>query len=168
MSVQRSLAALAVLAALSACATSTQQTAPPKAQIASSGVWTFSFDAASGVAAARLRGADGANLVDVSCKAPGGAVTVTDWTWSKATVKEAVPVEFTIGSGKAAPIGRIAPAADGRVALQFATPSTDRVFRALTPNAPVTDATATRVHVWAGGAATRINDVVNSCRATGS
>jgi hypothetical protein len=49
-----------------------------------------------------------------------------------------------------------------------ATPSSDKVFRALTPTAPVSDSTPTRTHVWAAGAASKINDVLNSCRATGS
>lgn len=168
MKILRTLATAAIAAALAACATTTETPTPPKAQVLSSGSWAFTFDAGAGMARAVLSGADGSKLVEVACKAPNGTVDVTDWTWSKAAAKEAVPVEFAIGSGKAGPIGRVAPAADGRNALQFSTPSNDKVFRALTPNAPVSDSTPTRTHVWAAGAATRINDVVNSCRAMGS
>jgi len=168
MKTLRIFAALAAAATLAACATTTETPTPPKAQVSSAGSWAYTFDAGSGLARATLSGADGAKLVEVACKAPNGDMAVTDWTWSKASVKEAVPVEFAIGSGKAAPVGRIASAADGRVALQFATPSSDKVFRALTPTAPVSDSTPTRTHVWAAGAATKINDVLNSCRATGS
>jgi hypothetical protein len=164
----RILAATAALATLAACATTETTPTPPKAQITSAGSWAFTFDAGSGLARTVLSGADGSKLVEVACKSPNGAVDVTDWTWSKASAKDAVPVEFAIGSGKAAPVGRIAPAADGRNALLFSTPSNDRVFRALTPTAPVSTSTPTRTHVWAAGSATRINDVVNSCRAQGS
>lgn len=168
MKLIRTFAAAAALAAVAACATTTETPTPPKASVASAGSWAYAFDAGSGIARATLSGGDGAKLVEVACQAPNGAVAVTDWTWSRASVKEAVPVEFTIGSGKAAPIGRIAPAVDGRTALQFSTPSSDKVFRSLTPVAAVSTATATRVHTWAAGAGTRINDVLNSCRATGS
>lgn len=165
----RLLVAVVAAAALAACASTDKASdAPPKASVSSSGSWAFAFDAGSGVASATLVGAEGAALVRLSCKAPNGEVQVADYTWGKAKVAEAVPVEFAIGSAKTGPVGRIAPATDGRVALQFATPSNDKVFRALTPNAAVSASTPTRTHAWAAGAATRINDMLNSCRATGS
>jgi hypothetical protein len=47
-------------------------------------------------------------------------------------------------------------------------PSRDPMWNALTPSASVKTVASGYTHVWAPEAASRINDVLNSCRALGS
>jgi len=47
-------------------------------------------------------------------------------------------------------------------------PSRDPMWEALTPSAEVKMVAGGYTHIWAAEAASRINDVLNSCRAQGS
>ncbi|MFZ4068974.1 MAG: lipoprotein [Caulobacterales bacterium] len=163
------LAAVAAVA-LAGCASSPPPApeAPPRAGVQSAGTWAFSFDPGPGLASATLTGADGKLLVRMSCQAPRGDLQVNDWTFERAAANPAVSVRFGVGAGVYPTSGAIGADGGGRNGLSFSVPSRDPVFRGLNPTASVTIATPTRTHTLAPGAAVRLNDVLNSCRATGS
>lgn len=156
------LAVAGAALALAGCASTPAAAPAPAGPQTSAGTWSFGFDAGPGIANADLKGADGALLARLSCQAPKGPFVVTDWT--NAAEGRA---SFAIGDAAAAAMAVVEPV-EGRPAAKVAIPVADSVFRALTPAAPVALTINGRTHVLASGAASRVNDVLNSCRATGS
>jgi hypothetical protein len=166
---RRFVLAACVAVALAGCASPPKSDpTPPQAHLQSAGTWAFSFDPGPGLAAATLTGADGKLLVRMSCQAPRGDLQVNDWTWERAQPNPGLAVRFGVGAQNYATSGAIGPDGAGRNGLSFTVPGRDPVFRGLNPTAAVTIATPTRTHTLAPGAAVRLNDVLNSCRATGS
>lgn len=167
---RRFVVAAVAAVALAGCASAPppRQDGPPRAGVQSAGTWAFSFDPGPGLASATLTGADGKLLVRMSCQAPRGDLQVNDWTFDRAQPNPSVSVRFGVGAGGYQTSGAIAADGGGRMGLSFSVPSADPVFRGLNPTASVTIATPTRTHTLAPGAAVRLNDVLNSCRATGS
>jgi hypothetical protein len=151
---------------LAACASKPPPAAPARAWI-SSGTWAFAFDAGPGIASATLAGADGRPVLRVLCTAPRGDLMITDWTFSLARQGDTSATLTVAAAAKTGP-GRIAGDGAGRQVLTFAINPRDPVFQALTPEAPIRTQAAGYTHTWAPGAASRINDVINSCRTLGS
>ncbi|KAF0179523.1 MAG: hypothetical protein IV086_16760 [Hyphomonadaceae bacterium] len=167
---RRFLAATALAAVaigLAACATPTTAPTLPPSSVTSAGVWAYSFDAGPGIATAILTGADGRTLVRLQCQAPRGDLIVTDWTFSRVRQGE-VATTVTVGSATKSFPARVAGDGAGRQALAFTLPTRDPLWNALTPAATVKTEGGGFTHVWAAESASRINDVLNSCRALGS
>lgn len=167
---RRSFAAAALAAVaigLAACATPTPMETAPPSSVASAGVWAYSFDAGPGIAAAVLTGADGRPLVRMQCQAPRGDLIVTDWTFSRTRQGE-VQATVSVGTASKTIAARVAGDGAGRQALAFALPTRDPLWDALTPSVTVKTDAGGFTHVWAAEAASRINDVLNSCRNQGS
>lgn len=153
--------------ALAACAGTPPPAGPQAPAVTSAGTWTYAFDAGPGLASATLSGADGRPALRVLCQAPRGDLMVTDWTFSRVRQGE-TQATVTVGqAGKTVP-GLIAGDGAGRQVLTFALPPQDPLFAAMTPSSPVKTAAAGYTHTWAPGAASRLNDVINSCRTIGS
>lgn len=163
---RRRVLAVAASLALSACA-SGQTTSLPPSSAASSGVWAYAFDAGPGIATATLTGADGRPLVQLSCQAPRGDLVVTDWMFSRVRQGD-VSATVSVGSASKTVSGRVAGDGAGRQALKLSLPSRDPMWNALTPSAPVKTVAGGFTHTWAAESASRINDVLNSCRSLGS
>jgi len=161
------VAGVALVLAVSACATSPEPPQPPPKSVTSAGTWTYAFDAGPGLASATLSAADGLPIVRFACKAPDGALLVQDWTFSRAR-QNGYPATFTLGARSASFAGIVSGDGAGRQALSFQVPAHDAVFADLTPSSPVSTAAAGFTHVWAPGAASRLNDVLNSCHTAGS
>jgi len=159
------LAAAATLA-LTACASSGETVTAPPTNTTSSGVWAYAFDAGPGVATATLTGSDGKPLVKLTCQAPRGDLQVQDWTFTRGQGDTQAMFSLA-GQSKTVP-ARIAGDGAGRIALTMTLPARDPMWNALTPSAPVRTTSGGFTHVWAPEAASRINDVLNSCRALGS
>lgn len=161
------LAAVAALG-LAACAGAPKETvAAPPTSASSAGVWAYSFDAGPGIATAILTGADNQPLVKLSCQSPNGNLVVTDWTFSRVRQGDA-PTTFSVGAQIKQMTARIAGDGAGRQALTISLPSRDPMWNALTPSAPVKTTALGFTHNWAPESASRINDVLNSCRSIGS
>jgi len=160
------IAALALVFILSACASS-PGTAPPSSVVTSTGTWTFAFDAGPGIASATLSGADGKPDLRVTCEAPRGDLMVTDWTFTRARHGDTQATVSVGGASKTVP-ARVGGDGAGRQALTFSLPPRDPLFQTLVPSAPVRTSAAGYTHNWAAGAASRLNDVINSCRTLGS
>ena len=75
---------------------------------------------------------------------------------------------MTVGSGSKGFPARVAGDGAGRQALTFALPTRDPLWNTLTPAATVQTEGGGFTHVWAAESASRINDVLNSCRNLGS
>jgi hypothetical protein len=159
------LSAVAVLA-LAACASAPAPT-PAARDYASSGTWVFAFDAGPGIASATLANAAGETQLRITCVAPHGDLTVTDWTFSRARQGD-VEAVVSVGAAQQAVSARISGDGAGRQALMYAVPPQDPVFAALTPASVINTAAAGYTHAWAAGAASRLNDVINACRQLGS
>ncbi|MDX2233103.1 MAG: hypothetical protein NW200_01275 [Hyphomonadaceae bacterium] len=164
---RRLLAAAAALAALAACASGADRATTPSSDVTSTGTWAYAFDAGPGIASATLSGADGRPALRVTCTAPRGDLMVTDWLFSRARQGDA-EATVTVGAVSKSVPGRIAGDGAGRQALTFALPPRDPMFAAMTPSSSVKTSAAGYTHTWAPGAATRLNDVINSCRTLGS
>lgn len=158
----------AVALGLTACATPAPSapTLPP-ASINSAGVWAYSFDAGPGIATAILTGADGHMLVRLQCQAPQGDLIVTDWTFSRVRQGD-VAVKVSIDAATKSFTARVAGDGAGRQALAFTLPTRDPLWNMLTPASTVKTEGGGFTHVWAAESASRINDVLNSCRNQGS
>lgn len=163
----RRLVLAAAVLALPACASGPEPIAPPPKDITSAGTWTFAFDAGPGIASATLSGADGRPALRVTCQAPRGDLMVTDWTFSRARQGDA-PATVSVGAAQKTVPGRVAGDGAGRQALTFALPPLDPLFAGIAPASPVRTAAGGYSHTWAPGAASRLNDVINSCRTLGS
>jgi hypothetical protein len=157
---------LAAALLLSACA-SGQTTAAPPMSVTSAGVWAYAFDAGPGIASATLTGADGRLVLRLTCQAPRGDLEVTDWAFSRTRQGDVSATVSVAGQPKTV-AGRVAGDGAGRQALTLTLPARDPMWNALTPSAPVRTEAAGFTHVWAPEAASRINDVLNSCRSLGS
>jgi hypothetical protein len=164
---RRLVFAAAAALSLAACASKPAPDAPPSPLTTSAGTWTYAFDAGPGLASATLSGPDGQPALRVTCEAPRGDLIVTDWTFSRARQGDVQATVSVGGASKPVP-ARIAGDGAGRIALMTTLPPRDPLFAALTPNAPVKTVAAGYTHIWAAGAASRINDVINSCRTLGS
>lgn len=163
----RRLLLAATVFALAACASAPAVEAPASPVTTSVGTWTYAFDAGPGLASATLSGADGQPIVRVNCTAPRGDLMITDWTFSRARQGDA-QATFSVGGGSKTVPARIAGDGAGRQALTASLPPRDPLFAGLVPSSPVKTAAAGYTHTWAAGAASRINDVINSCRTLGS
>ena len=164
---RRSLfAAVAVSLAVSACASAPEPSAPSPVTT-SAGTWTYAFDAGPGIASALLSGPDGRAQLRVTCQAPSGDLMVTDWTFSRLRQGD-VQATVSVGSASKTVTARAEGDGAGRQALMLALPPRDPLFAALTPSAAITTVAGAYTHHWAPGAASRINDVINSCRTIGS
>jgi len=165
---RRLLLAAAAACSLAACAgTPTETVAPPPTSAASAGVWAYAFDAGPGIATAVLTGADNQPLVKLACQSPNGDLVVTDWTFSRVRQGDA-PTTFAVGAQSKQVTARIAGDGAGRQALVMTLPSRDPMWNALSPSARVTTTALGFTHNWAPESASRINDVLNSCRSLGS
>lgn len=162
---RRTLLAAATLA-LAACASGQTTTTAPATSTTSSGVWAYSFDAGPGIATATLAGGDGKPLVVLTCHAPRGDLQVQDWTFTRG--QGDTQATFSLGGQSKTVPARIAGDGAGRIAMSMTLPSRDPMWNALTPSAPVRTTAGGFTHTWAPEAASRINDVLNSCRALGS
>ncbi len=161
-------AALAAVAlGLAGCAAQTPVQTLPPSSINSAGVWAYSFDAGPGIATAILTGADGQTLVRMQCQAPRGDLIVTDWTFSR-TRQGALEATLTVGSATKAFPARVAGDGAGRQALAFTLPTRDPLWNTLSPAVTIKTEAGGFTHVWAAESASRINDVLNSCRNLGS
>jgi hypothetical protein len=161
--------ALAAALALAGCA-STPTTAPPAsgaAAYSAQGQWSFAFDAGPGVATATYAAPGKPAEIVLSCAAPRGPFTVQDFTLTAAP--RGASGQFAIGGSSSNHVAQPLPAADGRTPYTFTLGVRDTVFNALTPNAAVTIAVSGGApRALPAGAASRINDVLNSCRVSGS
>lgn len=168
---RRLLLAATVLAAtvlaLGACASKPNVEAPVSPVSTSVGTWTYAFDAGPGLASATLSGADGQPIVRVNCESPRGDLMIMDWTFSRARQGDA-QATFSVGGASMTVPARVAGDGAGRQALIASLPPRDPLFAALTPSSQVKTVAAGYTHNWAAGAASRINDVINSCRTLGS
>lgn len=163
----RRLLFAAVVLGLAACASKPPPVAAPSTTTTSAGVWTYAFDAGPGIAMAVLTGVDNQTLVRVVCQAPRGNLIITDWTFSRGRGGDMTGT-FSVGAqSKQTPV-RIAGDGAGRQTLSMVLPSRDPMWEALTPTAEVKTVAGGYTHIWAGEAASRLNDVLNSCRAQGS
>lgn len=162
---RRSLIVAAAFA-LAACASSPAP-APPSPVTTSAGTWTYAFDAGPGIASAILSGPDGRPQLRVTCQAPSGDLMVTDWTFSRAHQGD-LPATVSVGGASRTVTARAEGDGAGRQALMLALPPRDTLFAALTPSAPITTTAGGYTHHWAPGAASRLNDVINSCHTIGS
>jgi hypothetical protein len=160
------VAVFAVVLTLAGCASSPQN-APPSSAVTSTGTWAFAFDAGPGLASATLSGADGKPDLRVTCEAPRGDLMVTDWTFTRARHGD-TQATVSIGSATKTVPARVGGDGAGRQALTFSLPPRDPLFQTLYPNAAVRTAASGYTHNWAAGAASRLNDVINSCRTLGS
>lgn len=151
---------------LAACAGKPPPATPAKAWT-SSGTWAFAFDAGPGIASAILSGAEGRPVIRVTCTAPRGDLMITDWTFSLARQGDTTAT-VTVGEASKTVPARIAGDGAGRQVLTLSLPPRDPLFQALTPNAPMRTQASGYTHTWAPGAASRLNDVINSCRTLGS
>lgn len=165
---RRLLLAAVAVCGLAACAGSPKETVAPAASSASSsGVWAYSFDAGPGIATAVMTGADNLPLVKLSCQSPNGNLVVTDWTFSRVRQGD-TQATFAIGAQTKQVAARIAGDGAGRQALTMTLPSRDPMWNALAPAAAVKTTASGFTHNWAPESASRINDVLNSCRSLGS
>jgi len=161
------LAAVAAIG-LAACASSHKEVvAPPPTSASSAGVWAYAYDAGPGIATAVLTGADNQPLVRLACQSPNGNLVITDWVFSRVRQGDA-PATFSVGAQSKQITARIAGDGAGRQALVITLPSRDPMWNALSPSAPVTTTALGFTHNWAPESASRINDVLNSCRSIGS
>jgi hypothetical protein len=164
----RALAAAIILGlCAAACQTAGDTSAQAGGAVRYVGTWAFDYESGAGVATATLGGSDGRTVVTVACQSPNGPVKITDWTFARDKQGE-TNVTFTIGTGTTRQPGRVLGTGDGRQALTFTVPGNDPVWRALTPNAAVTTTTLSAPHIFAPGAASRLNDVLNACLQRGS
>lgn len=165
---RRILLAAIAASSLAACASApTETVAPPPTSGASAGVWAYAYDAGPGIATAVLTGADNQPLVRLACQSPNGNLVVTDWTFSRVRQGDA-PTTFAVGTQSKQLTARIAGDGAGRQALVITLPSRDPFWNALSPSAAVTTTAQGYTHNWAPESASRINDVLNSCRSIGS
>lgn len=165
---RRFLLAAAAALGLAACAGQPRETvAPPASSATSAGVWAYAYDAGPGIATAVLTGADNLPVVRLACQSPNGNLVVTDWTFSRVRQGDAATT-FTVGAQSKQITARIAGDGAGRQALVMTLPSRDPMWNALSPSAPVTTTAQGFTHNWAPESASRINDVLNSCRSLGS
>lgn len=163
----RRLVLAAAMLALTACASSGETATAPPTSTTSAGVWAYAFDAGPGVATATLTGSDGRPLIKLTCQAPRGDLQVEDWAFSRVRQGDAQATFSLAGQSKTVP-ARIAGDGAGRIALTMTLPARDPMWNALTPTASVKTVASGFTHVWAPEAASRINDVLNSCRSLGS
>lgn len=152
---------------LAACASGPEPAASPSPVTTSAGTWTYAFDAGPGIASATLSAPDGRPALRVTCTAPRGDLMVTDWTFSRARQGD-VATTVTVGARTKSVTGRVSGDGAGRVVLSYALPPLDPVFAGMVPASPVRTEAAGYTHNWAAGAASRLNDVINSCRTVGS
>ena len=89
------------------------------------------------------------------------------WTFSRAHQGD-VQSTVSVGAASRTVAARAEGDGAGRQALMFALQPRDPLFAALTPSAEITTVAGGYTHHWAAGAASRINDVINSCRTIGS
>jgi hypothetical protein len=158
------IAVVAASMALAACASSPAPDAPPPRDTLSSGTWTYFFDAGPGIARAELAGADARPQLRITCEAPRGDLKITDWTFSRAR-QGVTPTTLSVGGQSRALQGVVGGDGAGRVALTWSLSPTDAIFRGLSPSMTLKTAAGGYSHTWAPGAASRLNDVINSCRA---
>jgi hypothetical protein len=166
----RSVLAVMALGLAAACATDPgQPRAATTAQDTSTdGTWTFEVDPGPGVSSASLRAAgNGPLLFAMSCDAQGGLVEIRDWTFARSR-QGPTPATLTIGATQKEVDARVLGTGDGRQALALEMRASDPFWAALTMNAPVQIAIGQTRHRLAEGAASRFNDVLLACRATGS
>ena len=158
---------LLVAAALTLAACASAPAPAPSPVTTSSGTWTYAFDAGPGLASAILSGPDGRPQLRITCQAPSGDLMVTDWTFSRARQGD-VQATVSVGAASKTVTARAEGDGAGRQALMLSLAPSDPLFAALSPSAAITTVAGAYTHLWAPGAAARINDVINSCRTIGS
>jgi hypothetical protein len=151
---------------LAACASGPEEPVGPPTR-ASSGVWSFDYDAGLGLAAATLRSPQGALLIEIQCQAPAGPIEFRDWTFGGMEAG-AIPATFAFGPGRV-DVTALSPATPaGRGGLSFSISPTAPVIMAAPFGARTAVETADAIHEWGPQAAENINAVASACAQRGS
>ncbi|MGE0045906.1 MAG: hypothetical protein AB7T08_09110 [Hyphomonadaceae bacterium] len=144
--------------ALAACAS-----APPSTTRAAGG-WAWQYDPATGLATAQQTSAEGRVTVRVSCQAPSGDLTISDYVLG-AGGRGSEQVQFRIGNESITVDGRNEGGAT--VIRMPRRPPNLQAYAHLSRDA-VTLTAGSRSHTYAADAIEKIALVANSCWPVGS